>query len=84
MYCWKQVLTVFCAMATAGACRAAEDPPPRRLPDQQHNLMLYIKTEDRPAIYVDVANHYDVGSPRGTLPSRPACILPRTGWSSSA
>lgn len=63
MYRWKQVLTVFCAMATAGACRAAEDPPPRRLSDQQHNLMLYIKTEDRPAIYVDVANHYDVGSP---------------------
>ncbi len=51
------------ALAVAGPSLAGESAKQNRLPNQTYNRGLLIVTEAKPEVYVNMPDHYDVGSP---------------------
>lgn len=62
---WKHALCVWLLLPLASTVQAsgAEAARPRRLPGQEHNRMVCIKTEGKEFLYVDMPGHWDLGSP---------------------
>jgi len=62
---WRFAGTWLCAsfavIAIASGSRAAE--PPRRLPNQIYNRMVYVRTGTNTEVYVNMPDHFDLGSP---------------------
>ena len=61
---WKTAVgvMVFMAMANVGEAFPAEAPKPVRLPSQQHNRMVCIRVEGKDDLFVNMPDHYDLGS----------------------
>lgn len=57
-----EALAIIMGLLASSSC-TAEPGSPKRLPHQKFNRMLYIKGEGKTDLYVNMPNHYDVGSP---------------------